>query len=103
MYPTPVSLNLDPVVWAEHFKNNSKCKRLKQKKKRKAKSKTLVAAVRGTQQLRAQDDSAVGQHEGKVEKTCEEEEEGERWSSYREEKSGGFISCMAALLPASRC
>jgi len=90
-YPTPVSLNLDPVVWAEHFKNNSKCKRLKQKKKRKAKSKALVAADRGTQQLQAQDDSVVGQHGGKVERTCEEEEEGERWSSYGEEKTGGFI------------
>ena len=90
-------------MWAEHFKNSSKSKRQKQKRKWKAKSKALAVAVRGSQQLRARDDSAVGQQGGKVEETCEEEEEEERWSSYGEENTGGFISCMAALLPASRC
>ena len=77
-------------MWAEHFKNSSKCKRQKQKRKRKAKSKALAVAVMGTQQLRTRDDSEVGQQGGMVEETCEEEEE----ESYGEENTGGFISCI---------
>ena len=89
------------MVWAEHFKNSSKCKRQKQKRKRKAKSKALAVAVMGTQQLRALDDSVVGQQGGMVEEICEEEEEEE---SYGEENTGGFISCMhGCTATASRC
>ena len=44
----------------------------------------------GTQQLRARDDSEVGQQGGMVEETCEEEEE----ESYGEKNTGGFISCI---------